>query len=114
MDLTVTILAAAGLAGESAGMDGMDLLPWATGAEPPAPRPLFWRLRHTVPRRNVDEIRARAVRDGDWKLLVADGDPRLYRLADDPGEERDLATREPARVARLEALLADWERAVEP
>jgi arylsulfatase A len=33
---------------------------------------------------------------------------QLFDLAADPGEERDLASAEPARVARMEAALASW------
>jgi arylsulfatase A-like enzyme len=112
MDLGVTILAAAGLGSEAAGMDGVDLLPWLTGTAEPAPRPLFWRLRRVAPRRGVDEVRARAVREDGWKLLVGDDGARLYHLPEDPGERRDLAAQEPERVARLRERLAAWEREV--
>jgi arylsulfatase A-like enzyme len=40
------------------------------------------------------------VQDG-FKLIVEGEGPRLYDLAGDPGETRDLAAREPARVAAL-------------
>ncbi len=54
----------------------------------------------------------RALVKGDWKILWLD-EPfgtaawQLYNLATDPGEQNDLAAREPARLA---ALLADWDR----
>jgi arylsulfatase A-like enzyme len=49
------------------------------------------------------------VRIGAWKLLKPhlDAAPQLYDLAQDPGEQADLAAREPARVA---ALQAEWDR----
>jgi arylsulfatase A-like enzyme len=60
-----------------------------------------------------------ALRDGDWKLLLApDGgalaakpDPaappvQLFNLRADPAETRNLAATEPARVAQLQARLA--------
>lgn len=62
------------------------------------------------------------VREGDWKLVSAyapDGTPkkpdqpyiwRLFNLADDRGETRDLAAQQPERVA---ALKAAWRRYVE-
>ncbi|WDD92328.1 arylsulfatase [Burkholderia sp. FERM BP-3421] len=56
----------------------------------------------------------RAVRQGDWKAVfipepVGPGAWQLYDLGRDPGETRDLADAEPAR---LDALLAHWERYV--
>jgi arylsulfatase K len=47
------------------------------------------------------------LRQGDYKLIVYEGYPtRLFNLADDPGELRDLVDTEPERVAEMEALLA--------
>src|SRR5262245_29051429 len=114
MDLTVTILAAAGLGDSTRNMDGVDLLPMLTGRAALAPRLLFWRRREFRPKTGVDEVLERAVRDGDWKLLVSDAPPRLYELARDPGEHRDLAAREPEIVARLLGALEGWESRVEP
>ncbi len=56
----------------------------------------------------------RAVRRGDWKIVW---DPRegesaawkLFNIAEDPGEQHDLAGAEPAVLRELEAL---WERYV--
>ena len=47
-----------------------------------------------------------ALREGDWKLLrhgTADGGVRLelYHLAEDPGEQHNLADEHPERVARM-------------
>jgi hypothetical protein len=38
---------------------------------------------------------------------------QLFDLASDPGEERDRAPDEPARVARMEAALSTWFEEVE-
>lgn len=49
----------------------------------------------------------RALRQGDWKLVAAEGDPwELYNLAEDRTETRNLATRHPERVKALEKR---WE-----
>jgi arylsulfatase A-like enzyme len=49
----------------------------------------------------------RALRQGDWKIVdIGDGTWRLFDIAKDPGETRDLAAREPARVA---ALTRAWQ-----
>lgn len=51
-----------------------------------------------------------ALVDGEYKLIVAGGKPMLFHLRTDPGEQKDLAAREPERVrlmkTRLEGLLA--------
>ena len=50
----------------------------------------------------------RAVRQGDWKLVAARGEPwELYDLAADRCETRNLAAAEPRRVADLSQ---EWER----
>jgi arylsulfatase K len=46
------------------------------------------------------------IRRGDYKLIVYEGyPPRLFNLANDPGELNDLVDTEPGIVAELEALL---------
>lgn len=51
---------------------------------------------------------SRAYRQGDWKLTdVGDGEWRLFNIAQDPGETRDLSLLEPAR---REALAEAWLR----
>lgn len=56
---------------------------------------------------------ALAVRDGRWKYVEApeEGRRELYDLVSDPGEQENLATREPARAAALAAYLARWREA---
>jgi arylsulfatase len=50
----------------------------------------------------------RAIRVGDWKLVVARGDPwELYDLAADRSETKDLARERPEKVKELAAL---WEK----
>lgn len=83
-------------------IDGVDLLPFARGERTGRPHErLFWRSRadHTL-------------REGDWKLQVTQM-PRkdwLYDLATDPGERRNLAESEPARVAAMKATIAAIDR----
>lgn len=52
-----------------------------------------------------------AIRAGDWKLIqyYEDGRHELFDLAHDPGETRDLAAAQPARVMELARRLADWQ-----
>ena len=102
LDLAPTILAAAGgtIAPED-GIDGVDLLPYLTGRREGQPHDrLFWR-----------QGERRAARLGDWKLVrqEVDAPAQLYQLAADPGETRDLAAAEPARLAELEAAWTAWD-----
>jgi arylsulfatase A-like enzyme len=68
--------------------------------------PLLWHYPHWG---NQGGIPYSAVRDGDWKLIRFHWrkGTELYNLADDPGESRDLAAKEPERVARMEKQLDD-------
>ncbi|MBX3437525.1 MAG: arylsulfatase [Planctomycetaceae bacterium] len=52
----------------------------------------------------------RALRDGDWKLVAAKGDPwELYNLADDRTESHNLAAENPKRVEQLSAVWTAME-----
>jgi arylsulfatase A len=48
-----------------------------------------------------------ALREGSWKLIQGPGEKaELYDLASDPGESRDLAPEQAARVRELQQKLA--------
>jgi arylsulfatase A len=107
MDLTATILSAAGVVvpGE-ARFDGIDLLPQLTGSAPPVERTLFFR--------NVIPARAqRAVRQGDWKVMVDGPNTMVFDLKRDVGERHDLANERPDVARRLRPLIAQWEAEVD-
>jgi arylsulfatase A-like enzyme len=109
MDITATILAATNAeVPPDLHLEGIDLLPIVTGEEPEVPRTLFWRYR----------TEARAVRSGDWKLIVQYAGPGqlnfVFDVRQDVGERNDLAnTRLGQEVARrLRPLLDAWEAEV--
>jgi arylsulfatase A-like enzyme len=103
MDLTATILAATGTAIPSeASLEGIDLLPILAGRGPAAERTLFWRTQTQ-----------KAVRQGDWKLLVDGGALFLFNLRADIGERRDLARDRTDLVRALRPLIAAWEQDVD-
>jgi N-acetylgalactosamine-6-sulfatase len=102
-DLTATVLAAAGA--RAARLDGIDLLPVATGQRPASSRTAFWRYKRA-------ERRLKAVREGDLKLVGENGKEELYDLAADPLERSGLLASRPEDAARLRALLARWEKDV--
>ena len=107
MDLTATIAAATGSpVPPEAKLEGINLLPLLQAGAKPVERTLFF--RYTLPAR-----RQRAVRQGDWKLMVDGPNPMLFNLADDPGERNDLASQRQDIVKRLFPLIADWEADVD-
>jgi arylsulfatase A-like enzyme len=94
IDVFATAAAAAGAAlPADRVIDGMDLVPFASGERKGRPHDaLFWRSGHY-----------RVVRAGDWKLQLSERPKQawLFDLASDPTERTNLAAREPARVAEL-------------
>ncbi len=86
--------------------DGVDLSPVLLRQEALARRQLFWGADGTF-------WNGAAVRDGPWKLLIdrhdgTPGPPMLFNLADDLGEQEDLAAVHPDRVERMLAALDEW------
>jgi arylsulfatase A-like enzyme len=106
MDLTASIIAACGAPVPTQRLDGIDILPSVAGEAPLRERELFWRI--VRPDRTQ-----KAVRSGQWKLLVDGKQLLLFDLLDDPGEQHELAARHPDHVRRLKGLLADWEKEVD-
>ncbi len=101
VDIPATALAAAGaeLLPEWK-LDGANLLPLLENKTTVAPHDaLYWRFGVQY-----------AVRQGDWKLVKAhiDQAPRLHNLAQDLGEQNDLASANPEKVKQLQALWDAW------
>ena len=116
LDVLPTALAAAGIdAGKSNRLDGVDLLPFLTGAGKGLPHEtLYWRMGGMM-----------ATRHGDWKLVktregaFVDADPaalssltgaELYNLADDIGESKNLAAARPEKVKELGDRWQLWNK----
>jgi len=107
MDLTASILAATSTAVPAeARPDGINLLPIFEGRSPVIERALFWRI-------NVENRQQRAVRSGEWKLLIDGDDLLLFNLKLDIGERNDLAAIRPDLVAKLRPMIAAWEKDVD-
>jgi arylsulfatase A-like enzyme len=120
-DIHPTALAAAGIPIQPEWkLDGVNLLPYLTGAQTGAPhQALFWRFGAQM-----------AIRQGDWKLVKAPGlatrpamlqgkatteGAELYNLALDIGETNNLAPHEPGKVKELAAAWNAWNaELVEP
>ncbi len=102
MDVFPTLASVAGAdLPKGLNLDGCDLLNLLTRQRALPERSLFWAYRQQA-----------AVRHGPWKLLVQGDKERLFNLDDDLGEQNDLASRYPERVAALRAELTAWQRDV--
>jgi arylsulfatase A-like enzyme len=107
MDLTATILAVTNSpVPAEAKLEGMNLLPLLQNGAQRTERTLFWRV-------TTQARRQRAVRQGDWKLVLDAGVPFLYNLATDVGERNDLANQRQDIVRKLFPLIGQWEADVD-
>lgn len=91
---------------ETAGEDSQSILSLLKGKNKP--------VRETGVSCSIQGVPA--IRFGSWKLILAAGSGgwskgvsdqpiQLYNLADDPGEQKNLAAIEPKRVAKMKAML---------
>jgi len=105
MDVFATAIAAAGASRESGALDGKNLLPLMLGeSQAPPHDALYWRYHGH-----------RAMRAGDWKLIIFDdGRTQLFNLRDDIGETTNLSLAMPERVAGLRARLDAWSGELPP
>ena len=108
MDLTATILAAAGVdLPKDHPIDGINLLPIFRGEEEPIMERTFcWRVDRS-------RRRMKAVRHGDWKYVKDDMVEMLFNLKEDIGEHNDLYYEHLDKVKELRAKLAEWEADVD-
>jgi arylsulfatase A-like enzyme len=109
-DFFPTLLEAAGARPASGQtLDGVSLIPLFRGETLPE-RPLFWHYPHYG---NQGGAPSAAIRRGNWKLIEWMEDQRveLFDLSRDPGEQNDLAHRDPERAAALRSELKAWQQA---
>lgn len=110
-DWTPTFCALAGYQPErDLRWDGQNIWPALSGQSSLKIRPIYMA---------APGFRARALRDGDWKLIVTDaaankkaekgesGKVELFNIAADPNETTDLAGKNPQKVAELRDRLAE-------
>ena len=99
--MPTAVTAAGGKVDPSWKLDGVDLLPYVTGANKARPHEtMYWRYGPQW-----------AVRQGDMKLVVSNGgsgQPELYNLAADFAESKDLAAAQPEKANQLQALWNAW------
>ncbi|MCB1209244.1 MAG: sulfatase [Verrucomicrobiales bacterium] len=108
MDLHATFLAAAGVEfPKEKPLDGIDLVPLITEAQPALERTFFWRIDHS-------NRKQKAIRHGKWKY-VNDGNTMdlLFDLDADIGERHNLNYQHPEITQDLKARLKAWEDEIE-
>lgn len=112
MDLTASILAAAGVSAPADYRpEGIDLVPLLRDRRT-VERTLFWRIKNAA----RDQ---KAVRQGRWKYMrdgvgVVDSVHEfLFDLESDPGERQDLAAARPQMLPPFRQLVATWEADVD-
>jgi arylsulfatase A-like enzyme len=107
MDLAASILAVAGArVPPEARHEGVNLFPIWEGKEPEVERTLYWRT-------SVGGRTQKAVRSGDWKLVLDGGHTFVFNVRTDIGERVDLAGRRQDIARKLRPLLDAWERDVD-
>jgi arylsulfatase A len=107
-DFYPTFLAAAGGSlPATQTIDGLSLLPILTGLQDRLERnAIHWHYPHYHHDRP-----ASAIREGDWKLieyLDGTGEVELYHIAEDIGEQKNLASERNGKVADLKKKLDNW------
>ncbi|MEY4932882.1 MAG: Arylsulfatase, partial [Pseudomonadota bacterium] len=86
-------------------LDGMDVFPILARRAPEVDRTLFWRV--IVPNGQ------RAVRSGDWKLVVDGGSSLLFNVRTDVGERIDMTNQRLDIAQRLRPMITAWEAEVD-
>jgi arylsulfatase A-like enzyme len=92
-------------------IDGKNLLPLLTGKGRFKRKAIYWYYPHYSPQAKQPGA---AIRAGDYKLIELYDPPKveLYNLADDIGEQFDLAETMPQKTEELLTKLRDWLKSV--
>jgi len=98
LDILPTALDAVGGLPADNSFDGKSLLPLLTSETQTHHETLFW----------CKEGGQWAVRRGDWKLRSIPGQIELFNLAEDPSEQRNLATTQAEIVETLRSVFDAW------
>jgi len=112
IDFFPTILEMAGAKPPTdSAIDGRSLVPLLKQSGSLRREALFWHYPHYS---NQGGVPGGAVRAGDYKLIefYEDGRLELYNLANDIGENHNLAASDPSRAKHLQRLLDTWRKSV--
>ena len=102
MDLTTSMLDAAGRDNAMKTLDGITLFPIIDEPKTAAQRQLFWQ-----------HGRMKAVREGNWKYVIDNHSEILINLEADISERKNLFYQHPKKVKELKESLTDWEQTLE-
>lgn len=111
VDVLPTLLAATGIAAPAGYQsDGLNVLPAWKGEEFTHAKPLFWEWRG--PNAHDHDWGQLAMRDGSYALVMTQDGQRVefYDLSKDRGQDNDLSTAQPDRVASMTAAIRDWQK----
>jgi arylsulfatase A-like enzyme len=131
MDVFPTLIEAAGLQmPEDQSTDGIDLLPFIQGENESKPHEwLCWQNRSWLPKTEgsfvvpTPKVHNSAIRKGNWKLVrlnekLESGDLpsawRLYNLANDIEERKDVSDKHGDVVKELSSLFDTWRLSMHP
>ena len=105
LDLFPTVSAAAGInLPNKLQLDGVDLMPYLSGSSTTMPHEtLFWSSGPN-----------KAVRFGNWKLIIVGEHKFLFDLKNDIGETKNLVKQYPEMVQKLENSLNQWQEQMKP
>ncbi|QDU76423.1 Arylsulfatase [Bremerella volcania] len=89
-------------------IDGMSFAPVLEGKEIDRGA-IYWHYPHYG---NQGGSPTSAIREGDWKLIefYEDGHLELYNIAEDIGEQNDLAAKKPDLAEKMHAKLKAWRK----
>lgn len=107
IDISKAVLESAGIETGELKLDGYNIINHVVAGKQDIDRTLFWRLKRGT------RIR-KAVRDGNMKYLAETNagelvEEKLFNLADDPSELKNLLETEPEQQAKMKEKLAGWE-----
>ncbi len=93
-------------------LDGVSFTPLLRGEDKPLHDAIFWHYPHYAA---YGCGPFSAIRSGDWKLIewIEDGSVDLFNLAEDLGEQNNLADAMPERVNAMVARLHQWRKNVD-
>jgi arylsulfatase A-like enzyme len=116
MDVLPTVLELVDLPlAEGEVCDGVSLAPLLEGNGELAERSLFWHYPHYQHYQQGGATPYGAIRQGDYKLIefYADGKTELYNLAEDVGEQHDLAEPLAEKARQMQQELHAWLKSVD-
>jgi N-acetylgalactosamine-6-sulfatase len=112
VDVLPTLLAAAGRELPSGySPDGINSLPALTGHPLARTKPLFWYWQGSQGGPDWPRF---GMRDNSWTLVMDDDQAELYDVQQDRGQQHDLATKYPERVASMKKSIAEWKSTLPP